>query len=176
MIKFPIKPLISVIAVIVGVVCLVMCVVPHLPSPAATVKQYVSAVNKMDSAAMNKLCISASDMFSQSGLLNFGVDSDSYTSVGSYDTLEEAIEESSLGISLPDEADEIIGLKFIGAEVENSMSLNLQSLGGKNYNAVQVNALIEITYTADDTDEHHKLYKTAHLGLMKNGSSYLIAY
>lgn len=141
--KFPIKLLCAVLALIIGVVGLIVVLNPSQTEAEKVLDKYVSAVNKADAKTMNKL-EDPTKVAKAFGALGELLDEDS---IPDHDfdkgDRNEALKQSKIsGFDIPEGAT-VEKVKLIGiTEQEKRTELS--------FKYVSVSALIEVTYALED--------------------------
>ncbi len=160
--KFPVKFVIGLVALIVGIVGVIICLVPHYAAPESPVASYVAAVNKGDLGKMAKCTLSPSDLGGLGGLSDMLGDMMPQQS-GVVD-VKTALEQSF--ISCPDDAATVQSVELIGC-----VSGELQSAMGMS--GCEVEAIIKITYT-DEAGAEKVVVTNESFGVAKLKGSFKI--
>ncbi len=145
--KFPIKLLCAVLALIIGIVGLIVLLNPSKTEGEKVVEKYITAVNKGDAKAMNKL-EDPSKILKSFGSLS-QVLGDEVIPDHDFDKgdRKEALAQSKIsGFEIPEDAtvDRVKLLAVSEEEKHNQSYLNI------SVKYISIHAVIEVTYTTED--------------------------
>lgn len=159
--KFPVKFLIGVLAVVIGITGIIVCLVAQGSSEKGLIADYISAINDGDLEAMSKYAPSLSGML--------GGNYDNLDALeGESDPVKQALDESCL--PCPSEAVKVNCVELLGCSVnkEEDILTGITSVG-----SAQVNVLIKVEYVDADDEVQSKIYSDK-LWLANQGNQYVI--
>ena len=170
--KFPIKFIIALLALVIGITGALVCLLPRY-GPEKVVYDYIAAAQKGDSekmyncTAMKSIENALNNMYGSNNDV-YGELKEDYEEETEDDTVETAPVDTSLirtVVSLPENAKQVTSTKVIGCE-----STAASDFGIMGYN---VTALIKVTYL-DDKDEECTKVSSKHFSVVKTDNSYKI--
>ena len=176
--KLPIKLLIALLAVVVGLVGIIVCITPGRPAPDKTMEKYIAAINKADASKMQD-CYATGALMQQLGDA-FDIDMDDYLEENSqklevsvdYDRLA-ALQDSYLSVSsmLPENTVEVKKVKLLGCTNSSDQKADQLSAALLGTKLVEVLALVEVTYVTED-GEQQTVRNQESLGMVQTDSGY----